>query len=495
MILPILLIILISGCILSLTISKWSDVLPRYIALLTLASAFVLLLKFWNLSAFPVLFKSRHGFMLEYSTNWISVLNTSIHLGIDGLSYIMILLTLFMGFIAILISEKTDHEGFYYFNTLLMIFGITGIFLAVDLFLFFFFWEMMLLPIYLLMVINSKEDDSKTSFRFFVYTQASGLILLLSLLILYIIRGKEQGWFSFDFFNLTGTFILPKISAILLIGFLLAFFVKLPVFPVHGWLPRSFVVAPVTAIVAGLLIKTGAYGIIRFAVPLFPEGSIMLANWIMALGVITIIFGAFMAYTQTDLRLIAAYSGISHMGFILIGLFSFQTLAWQGVIIQMIASAISTSALLMVAFALLRRTGTCNINQMGGLWEKVPVLSGLGLFFAIASLGLPGLGNFIAEFMILAGVFKVNILVSILASVGLIAAVAYSLRIVQKIFVGNKNSEWNIPDLSWIEKIVLGSLVVVSLWIGLYPKPIIDRTKTVIENVLNRMNSYNKLYK
>jgi NADH-quinone oxidoreductase subunit M len=491
----ILLIILISGSLLSLIISRWSKVLPRYIALLTLASAFVLLLSLWNLSAFPILFKSRFGFMQEYYTNWISVLNTSIHLGIDGLSYIMILLTLFMGFIAILISEKTDHEGYYYFNTLLMIFGITGIFLAVDLFLFFFFWEMMLLPIYLLMIMNGKESDSKTSFKFFIYTQASGLILLLSLLSLYIIRGKSQGWFSFDFFNLTGTFIGPKVSAILLIGFLLAFLVKLPVFPVHGWLPGSFMAAPVTAIVAGLLIKTGAYGIIRFAILLFPEGSIVIANWIAALGVITILFGAFMAYSQTDLRLIAAYSSISHMGFILIGLFSFQTLAWQGVVIQMIASAVSTSALMMVAFALLRRTGTCNINQMGGLWEKVPVLSGLGLFFVIASLGLPGLGNFIAEFMILAGVFKVNMLISILASLGLIATVAYSLRIVQKIFVGNKNSDWNIPDVSWIEKLVIGSLVIVSLWIGLYPKPIIDRTKPVIEKVLQKLNSYNQLVK
>jgi NADH-quinone oxidoreductase subunit M len=479
----ILILTILAGAIVSLVASKWSNVLPRYIAMLALAIDTVLLLGSWNISAFPLLFK--HGnWIFEYQVGWIHTIGANIHLAMDGLSFLMIVLTLILGFISVLASPRTDDEGFYYFNTLLMIAGVTGIFLALDLLLFFFFWEMMLVPIYLLMVMFGKNNDSKVSFKFLVYTQASGLLMLLSILCLYFIHGRNTGIYSFDYSVFLSYSYGIKAGAVIMLGFLAAFFVKLPVLPFHGWLPGSFIDAPITAVITGLLIKTGAYGIIRFVIPLFPDAFGLFANAGFVLGIITIFYGAFMAFVQDDLRLIAAYSGISHMGFILLGLYSFNEIALQGTVMQMIASAISTSALLLIASSLIKRTGTCNISQLGGLWEKSPVLSGLGMFFAFASLGLPGLGNFIAEFLILAGTFKTSIVAAVFASLGLIAAAAYSLRIIQKAFVGHKNNDFEIHDFLGIEKISLGSLVILLLWLGLYPKPVFDRSKDTVQKVL-----------
>ena len=484
MILAVLLLVLIAGALVSIAAAKINNSLPRYIALMALAIDIVILLGAWNLSAFPTLFKNGI-WMYQFHAEWIPTIGASFDLAMDGLSFLMILLTLALGFIAVMASPKTEQEGFYYFNTLLMMAGVTGIFLATDLLLFFFFWEMMLVPLYLLMVMFGKEKGSRTSVKFLIYTQASGLLMLFSILGMYVANGRYTGIYSFAYTDVFAVNYGIKLGSILVLGFLAAFFVKLPIIPFHGWLPGAFVEAPVTAVITGLLIKTGAYGLIRFALPLFPDVSALFAHTAMLIGIITIFYGAFMAFTKTDLRLIAAYSGISHMGFIILGLYSFNEIALQGVIVQMIASAISTSALVLIASSLLKRTGTCDINQLGGLWEKTPVLSGLGVFFAMAALGLPGMGNFIAEYLILAGTFKVSAVSAIIASLGLIAAAAYSLRIIQKVFVGNKNNDWQIPDFSVIEKITLGSLVVLIIWIGLYPQPIINRSKAAIERTLN----------
>jgi NADH-quinone oxidoreductase subunit M len=365
-----------------------------------------------------------------------------------------------------------------------MITGVTGIFLSTDLLLFFLFWELMLLPIYLLMVMFNNESSSKSSFKLLVYTQASGLILLVSILCVYFIRGKATGFYTFDYFDSAGILYGQTASIILMCGFLAAFLVKLPAFPVHGWFTSAFKDAPFIAITAGLLIKTGAYGILRFAIPLFPEGATAYAIVFMIIGVITIIYGAVMAYSQTDLRSLAAYIGVSHMGFIVIGLFAYNSIAWQGVILQMLVSAISVSALLFLANSLIKRTGTCNIDQLGGLLPKTPALSGMTMFFAFAILGLPGTGNFIAEFLILAGTFKANYLIAILASVGLVLSVAYSLRIIQKIVVGKKEYNAQISDLTLVEKLVFGILIVLVLWIGIYPKPILSRSNPAVDQII-----------
>lgn len=482
MILATLLILLLSGAIVA-SLSAWvHKKMPFYIALGVLTAAFVMLLGSWNYSSSSFLQKG--NWMYEVSINWIPAIGASLHLAMDGLSYIMILLTLLLGIVAVLASQKVEQQGFYFFNTLLMIAGVIGIFLAMDLFLFFFCWEMMLLPLYLLIAAYGDENRGKVAYKFLLYTQLSGLMMLLSILGLYFIHASQTGIYSFDLTELQNTVLSFKTAMILISGFLIAFFVKLPVFPFHGWLPKTFTQAPATAILTGLLIKTGAYGIIRFAIPLFPEAQAFMAPLALTLGLITIFYGAFIAFSQTDLRLIAAYSGISHMGFIIIGLFAFNQTAYQGVVIQMIASAVSTSALVLVANVLYKKTGTYDISRLGGLWEKVPVLSGLGLFFAMASLGMPGLANFMAEFLILSGTFKVSVLVSVLASLGVIFAAAYSLRIIQKVFVGAKQSDEPLKDICWKNKLIFGIMVIVLLWIGLKPQPIIDRVKPAIEKAL-----------
>jgi NADH-quinone oxidoreductase subunit M len=260
------------------------------------------------------------------------------------------------------------------------------------------------------------------------------------------------------------------------------------VIPLHNWLPDAHTEAPTAGslILAALLLKTGAYGLIRFIIPLFPSASVSFAPVGMLLGVAGILYGAKLAFAQTDLKRLVAYTSVSHMGFIILGVFSFNELAYQGVVIQMIAHGISTGALFVLVGQLYERIHTRDLNKMGGLWEKVPVMGAIGLIFSMASLGLPGLGNFVAEFLILAGVFKSNVLMSSLACLGLIAATIYSLRIVQKVFLGKKSADWILTDLSLREKIVSACLVVAIVWLGLFPKPVIDTAKPAILKTLNK---------
>jgi NADH-quinone oxidoreductase subunit M len=289
---------------------------------------------------------------------------------------------------------------------------------------------------------------------------------------------------------------MPGPSAFLImLGFLAAFLVKLPVVPLHNWLPDAHTEAPTAGslILAALLLKTGAYGLLRFIIPMFPSESLRFAPVGMALGVVGILYGAKLAFAQTDLKRLVAYTSVSHMGFVILGVFSFNELAYQGVIVQMIAHGISTGALFVIVGQLYERIHTRDITRMGGLWEMAPVMGAVGLIFSMASLGLPGLGNFIAELLILMGAFKASVLWTCLASLGLIAATIYSLRIVQKVFVGHKNTEWKMVDLSIREKLVSAALVISIVWLGLYPKPVLDAAKPAIIKTLNKQKeiSYN----
>src|SRR5450756_1396552 len=238
-------------------------------------------------------------------------------------------------------------------------------------------------------------------------------------------------------------------------------------------------------ILAALLLKTGAYGLFRFILPLFPSAAVSFAPIGMMLGVLGILYGAKLAFAQTDLKRLVAYTSVSHMGFVILGVFSFNEIAYQGVVIQMIAHGISTGALFILVGQLYERIHTRDVNKMGGLWEKAPVMGAIGLVFSMASLGLPGLGNFIAELLILIGAFKANILMSCLASLGLIAATIYSLRIVQKVFFGNKNRDWEMNDLTVREKIVSASLVIAIVWLGLFPQPVFNTAKPALLKTLD----------
>jgi NADH-quinone oxidoreductase subunit M len=484
MILVLLIVILLTGAFLALIAGKWNSFWPRIISIAALTIDLIISISFISDAV-----NSDNKWLADINHTWIPEFGISLHLAIDGLSLVLLILTFFLGIISVIISWKEINTkvGFFHFNLLMILAGITGVFLSLDLFLFYFFWELMLVPMYFLIGIWGHENRIAASNKFFLYTQAGGLQMFIAILAFYFIHGNATGNFTFDYMQLLGTELPASTSMLLMLGFLAAFLVKLPVVPLHNWLPDAHSEAPTAGslILAALLLKTGAYGLFRFIIPLFPLSSIAFAPFGMLLGVVGILYGAKLAFAQTDLKRLIAYTSVSHMGFVILGVFSFNEIAYQGVVMQMVAHGISTGALFILAGQLYERVHTRDLNRMGGLWQNVPFMGTIGLIFSLASLGLPGLGNFIAEFLILTGAFKSNILISCLASLGLIAATIYSLRIVQKVFLGRKNNDWELNDLSIREKVVSISLVIVIVWLGLFPGPVFDIAKSAILKILD----------
>jgi len=427
--------------------------------------------------------------MAEVSWPWVPSLGISLHFGLDGLSLILVLLTLFLGLVSVLTSwrEIDERVGFFHFNLLWVVAGILGAFLALDLFLFTFFWELMLVPMYFLIAIWGHENRRYAALKFFIFTQASGLLMFLSVLALYIFHGRETGDYSFDYnLLLVTTGVSQGAEMWVMLGFLAAFLVKLPAVPLHNWLPDAHTQAPTagSVILAGLLLKTVAYGILRFVLPLFPSAAAAFAPWAMALGALGILYGALLAFAQTDLKRLVAYTSVSHMGFVLLGAFAFTELALQGVVMQMVCHGLSTGALFVLVGQLYGRTHTRDMRRMGGLWNKVPVMGAVGMFFAMASLGLPGLGNFIAEFLVLVGSYHASVLWTVLATCGLVPATIYSLWIVQQVFHGEARETWSIPDLSARELLIAGSMMALLVVLGLYPQPVLDASRSAIQHIL-----------
>jgi NADH-quinone oxidoreductase subunit M len=489
MILVWFIVILMAGGILAWVSEQWVAGLSRWISLVATLINFILALVLWIQAgdAFPA---AGGAWISTFTAQWIPSFGVSFNLALDGLSLLLILLTFFLGFLAVLTSwnEIQYRAGFYYFNLLWVLAGITGVFLTMDLFLFYFFWEVMLIPMYFLIGIWGHENKTYAAYKFFIFTQASGLLMLLAILGLYFIHGNNTGTYTFDYFQLLGTVLSPEASRLLMLGFLAAFIVKLPVVPFHTWLPDAHSQAPTAGslILAGLLLKTGAYGLIRFVVPLFPQSAAEAAPWAMLLGVIGILYGAVLAFSQTDLKRLVAYTSVSHMGFVMLGVFAFNELAWQGVVMQMITHGISTGALFILAGTLYERIHTRDILKMGGYWAKMPYMAVIALIFAMASLGLPGLGNFVAEFLTLIGSWHANRVLTVLAAIGLVGATAYSLRIVQKIFYGSITETHGLHDLSGREKLVLLPMVVAIIWLGVFPQPVLETSRRPLSSVLER---------
>lgn len=485
MILIDLIIILLVGAVLSWIIGRWNAVWSRIISLIALGLDLFLII----LEAVRAV-TTHTKWLVNIQFSWIPAFGINLHLAMDGLSLLLLFLSFFLGIVSVIISWKeiTAKVGFFHFNLLLIMSGIVGVFLSMDLFLFYFFWELMLVPMYFLIGIWGHEDRTAAAYKFFLYTQASGLLMFIAILVLYFIHGRTTGVYTFDYFQLMGTKMSKPVEFLLMLGFLAAFLVKLPVVPLHTWLPDAHSQAPTAGslILAALLLKTGAYGLIRFVIPLFPSAAHSFAPAGMILGVIGILYGAKLAFAQTDLKRLVAYTSVSHMGFIMLGVFAFNQLAYEGVVMQMLAHGISTGALFIMAGQLAERIHTRDIHQMGGLWEKVPAMGAVGMIFAMASLGLPGFGNFIAEFLVLLGTFKSSVVLASVASVGLVAAAIYSLRIMQKVFFGKKNKEWEIHDLTLREKFVAASLIIVIIGLGLFPKPVLNVAKPALMKVLNR---------
>ena len=480
MILIILILILIVGGFASWIAGRRNVNAARWIALASVSADFAATVVTWiaNVGRPP---SAPGRWFEECNVNWIPQFGIRLHLAIDGLSLTLLLLTYFLGIMAILCSwtEIRERAGFFHFNLLWVLAGITGVFLALDLFVFYLFWELMLVPMYFLIGIWGHERRIYAATKFFLFTQLSGLLMLVAIISLAVFHRQTTGIFTFDYEQLLNTTLSPRAALLLMLGFFIAFAVKLPIFPLHTWLPDAHTEAPTagSVILAGLLLKTGAYGLIRFVVPLFPGPSRALAPLMMTIGVIGILYGAVLAVAQTDLKRLVAYTSVSHMGFVLLGVFAGNEIALQGAVVQMISHGISTGALFILAGLLQERLHTREIAEMGGLWETMPALSGAGLVLAMASLGLPGLGDFVGEFLVLLGAYRANVSLTVVATLGLLAATLYGLKLGQNAFQGPNPHHWNLPDMRFREWAILGTMMVCLLWIGLYPQPVLNTVR------------------
>jgi NADH-quinone oxidoreductase subunit M len=492
MVLADLIIILMAGGVLSWIASRWSSVAGRWIAFAAVVIDFIITVLLWADSTAAVVLQPGGHWIRNLSVAWMPQLGVSFHLAMDGLSLVMVALTLFLGGLSILVSWKEikTRIGFFHFNTLWLLAGITGVFLSMDLLLFYFFWEVMLVPMFFILGIWGYERRRYAGIKFFLFTQLSGLLMLIAILGLYFVHGAATGTYTFDYFALLGTSVSGSLGFWLMCGFLIAFVVKLPGVPFHSWLPDAYTQAPTAGsiIVAGLMSKTAAYGILRFVLPLFPHPATLIAPLMLLLGVAGILYGAKMAYGQNDLKRLIAFSSLSHIGFILVGIFSFEALAYQGTVMEMVAHGLSISALFIIAGAIRERTGERDMDAMGGFWHQMPRMGGITIIFVMASLGLPGLGNFVAEFLILAGAFQASVLWAVLASAGLIASMIYSLVILQRVFQGEARKPSRLMDFSARELIVMACLIIAIFWLGLFPGRVLGTVRPVIDTIEQQMS-------
>ena len=469
-----LILLLLGGGALAAASERLHRNAPRWLALGVIAVAGLYLL------AIPV--------GTEEQAAWIPRFGINLILAMDGLSFAMVALTLFLGLIAIVSSwsEIDESPGFFQFNLLWTLAGVVGVFTALDLFLFFVFWEVMLVPMYFLIAIWGHEARAYAAMKFFLFTQISGLLMLFAILTLVYLHYNTSGVITFAYADLLGAELDPGYAFLLMLGFFVAFVVKLPGVPFHTWLPDAHTQAPTagSVILAGILLKTGAYGLLRFVVPLFPEAALEFRWPAMFLGTASVIYGGYLAFSQSDFKRLVAYSSISHMGFVLLGVFAWNTVAVQGAVVQMVAHGFSTAALFMMAGALQQRLHTREMGQMGGLWLKAPRMGSVALFFVVASLGMPGLGNFVGEFMVLIGAFQVDVPLTIAAAIGIIVAAVYALSLMQRSFQGEPNAAVEtMADFGFRELSVMILMMAALVWLGIYPETLLNLSAPAVSGL------------
>jgi NADH-quinone oxidoreductase subunit M len=413
---------------------------------------------------------------------WIESLGIRYSLGLDGISLMLVLLTAFLTVLCVLISWKeiTARVGTFHFFLLLMETSIIGVFLATDLFLFYLFWEIQIVPMFFLIGIWGHEERVYATVKFILFTLTGSLFMLIALIGLYLIHGAQTGQYTFSLYQLIHTPLGPSAEFWLYAAFLLAFAIKIPIFPVHTWLPDAHTQAPTagSVILAGLLLKTGAYALLRFGFPLFPVAARFSAPLLLVLGLIGLFYGAWIALAQRDIKRLVAYSSVGHMGLVVIGIAVWNTITLSGATLQMINHGLTTSALFILVGMLDERVHSREIADFGGFWKKMPGFSAFFLFFGLASLGLPGLNNFVGEFLVLVGAIKAWPLVTWLGFAGLVFTVIYILALVQKtVFEETRNEKvkkQTLADLTLREVVILAPLAAAVLFIGFHPQPILD---------------------
>jgi len=401
--------------------------------------------------------------------SWIPPLNIFYHLGVDGLSLSMVALTGLLAFLACLASWSiAERQKEYFVLYLLLEIGMLGTFMALDLFLFYIFWEVVLVPMYFLIGIWGGGRREYSAFKFFIYTLAGSLAMLLGILALYF-RAH-----TFDLLELAkiGHTFPVGFQQVLFLAFFLGFAIKVPIFPFHTWLPDAHVDAPtpISVLLAGVLLKMGAYGFFRIGYPLFPAGAQWFAWMLALLGMINIVYGAFVAMAQTDFKRLVAYSSVSHMGFVLLGLSSFTPEGMNGALLQMFNHGTITGGMFLLVGVLYDRTHTRQLDAFGGLGAQAPRYAGILTVFSLASLGLPGLSGFVSEFLALVGTFGVWRWQTIVSVLGIVVSAAYMLMVLQRVLLGPLNQRWKqLPDMTGRELVTLLPLLVIIVIVGVYP--------------------------
>jgi NADH-quinone oxidoreductase subunit M len=430
------------------------------------------------------------GFQLGTSVGWIPEWGIGYTVGIDGVSLWLIMLTTFMMPVSVLASWSIERRVRPYFVFLLALeTAMIGVFAALDMFLFYLFWEGSLVPMYFLIGMWGYGRRVYAAMKFFLFTLAGSLLMLVAIIFMYFAASGEP---TFDYSSLLGTPLAIETQRLLFLAFFASFAVKVPLVPLHTWLPDAHTEAPTagSVLLAAVLLKLGAYGLIRFAIPLFPDAAREVVPVILTLAVIGIVYGALVAMVQRDLKRLIAYSSVAHLGFVVLGLFVGSVQGMSGGILQMINHGLSTGALFLLVGALYDRRHTRQIADFGGLARSVPVLAGVFLFVALSSIGLPGLNGFVGEFLILLGTFSSYRWWVLPAALGIVLAAIYLLWAYQRVFQGAPTQEANrmLRDLRGREVAMLAPVLALIVFIGVYPKPFLERIEPSAQRVVNQLN-------
>ncbi len=431
------------------------------------------------------------GMQFVEKAPWIPDYGINYYLGIDGISLFLVLLTTFLTLISVLACWRDIQEKVKEFMICLLFLetGMIGVFVALDLFLFYVFWEVMLIPMYLLIgVWGNPKRRVYAAIKFFIYTMAGSVLMLVAILVLYFHHGSVTGKYTFDLLELYKLQVPLDLQFWLFLAFGVAFAIKVPMFPFHTWLPDAHTEAPTvgSVLLAAVLLKMGTYGFLRFSIPLFPNASYQLIPLVAILAIIGIIYGALVCLVQKDLKRLIAFSSVSHLGFVMLGLFALNIQGIEGGILQMLNHGFSTGALFLLVGMIYERRHTRLIEDFGGLWKQMPVFAAFFMVVTLSSIGLPGLNGFVGEFLILVGTFKAEPVYAILAATGIILAAAYMLWMFQRVMFGELTKPENkvLKDLSPREVLVLSCVTLFIFWIGLYPQTFLSRMEPTVKNYL-----------
>jgi NADH-quinone oxidoreductase subunit M len=487
--LSLILFLPLAGALVLLFVPKQNEDAIRWIANIVAFAGFVVSIPLW-FQYNP----QNPEFQFIERMPWIPSVGAEYFLGVDGFSVLLILLTTLMGFIAILSSWTaiTERVKEYYIFLLVLQTGMLGAFMSLDFLLFFLFWEVMLVPMYFLIGIWGSANRLYSAIKFFLYTLVGSVVMLLGILALYFYNHQVTGVYSFDVTAFHKLNIPADLQWWVFIAFFLGFAIKVPMFPFHTWLPDAHTDAPTagSVILAAVLLKMGTYGFIRFSLPILPDATRTFTPLVAFLCIVGIVYGALVALAQKDWKRLVAYSSVSHMAMVMLGMFALNPVGITGSIVQQLNHGISTGALFLLVGVVYERRHTREISEYGGLSKVMPIYAAVFLFMTMSSIGLPTLNGFIGEFLILQGAFLHSIMWAAFAASGVVLGAAYMLYLYQRTMFGKVENPKNekLPDLSLREFATFAPLIVLAVWIGLYPKPFLDRLQTSVQHVVLRVS-------